>query len=440
MINCAIYPRKSKANDSSQSMEQQINDCTEYIRRNYSDCSITVYGGDYALTGHSTEKRKDFQRMMADVRARKIQLVVIMRYDRIARNMRDFCNLYHDMETNGCNLVSVSQQIDTSTPYGKNFMYQMASMAELEWAIISERYKDTAKYKREHGYAYTGKVPYGYMIEKQADGHKRVVKDPDHDATKVFDFYQKHKNKAKTVEYVRENFKPNFTYDMLRKMLETDMYTGKVHGNDHFCEPYLTDEEWGQIKSVKIQKITPSNKTYLFSRLIQCPYCGNGMQATYTGQNHLQYYRCGYVRHRKIHENLLVPEIALEAALVSQIGSILEEKMVNAQLIDSAKQKPPVRQIDALTKQCERLNYMFEKGRINVDEYERKYDALQKQIEELKPQKVIDFAKVKATLCDGWQDTYAALDPPHKKMFWNNLIDRIIINRDKQILDIIFHT
>lgn len=187
MINIAIYPRKSKANDNSQSMEQQVADCTEYIKRNYSDYSITVYDGDYALTGHSTAKRKDFQRMMNDVRAKKIQLVVIMRYDRIARNMRDFCNLYHDMEVNGCNLVSVSQQIDTSTPYGKNFMYQMANMAELEWAIISERYKDTAKYKREHGYAYTGRVPYGYKIELQEDGHKRVVKDPDHDARLVLD-------------------------------------------------------------------------------------------------------------------------------------------------------------------------------------------------------------------------------------------------------------
>lgn len=440
MINCAIYPRKSKANDNSQSMEQQIADCTEYIRRNYTEYSITVYDGDYALTGHSTAKRKDFQRMMDDVRAKKIQLVVIMRYDRIARNMRDFCNLYHDMEVNGCNLVSVSQQIDTGTPYGKNFMYQMASMAELEWAIISERYKDTAKYKREHGYAYTGRVPYGYMIEKQADGHKRVVKDPDHDAMKVFDFYQKYKNKAKTVEYVRENFKSNFTYDMLRNMLETDMYTGKVSGNDHFCEPYLTDEEWDKIKNIKIQKITPSNKTYLFSRLVQCPICGNTMQSTFTGSRQLQYYRCGYVAHRKVHDGLLVPETALETALLSQISSFLKEKTVSAKIIDSPPKKQFESQIEALKKQCERLNYMFEKGRIDVDEYERKFDNIQKQIANLKPQKAVDYRKIKSNLCAGWQETYAALDSAHKKIFWNNLIEKIIINQDKQIIDIIFNT
>lgn len=438
MINCAIYPRKSKANDNSQSMEQQIADCTEYIKRNYTDYTITVYDGDYALTGHSTAKRKDFQRMMNDVRAKKIQLVVIMRYDRIARNMRDFCNLYHDMEENGCNLVSVSQQIDTSTPYGKNFMYQMANMAELEWAIISERYKDTAKYKREHGYAYTGRVPYGYKIELQADGHKRVVKDPDHDAMIVFDFYKKHKNKSKTVEYIRENFKQDFTYDMLRKMFETSMYTGKVQGNEHFCEPYLTDEEWEQIKTVKIHKFTPSNKVYLFSGLVKCPYCGNTMHSTYSGKKELQYYRCGYVAHRKVHDGILVSEVALETALLAQIGSILDEKIINAKFINGKNKKPTTGQIDALEKQCERLNYLFEKGRIDVSKYERKYDSIQKQIDELKPQKEINYSSIKATLSDGWKDTYKALDAEHKQLFWSNLIEKIIISRDKCIVDIIF--
>ena len=438
MINCAIYPRKSKANDNSQSMDQQISECTEYIKRNYNDYTITVYGNDYALTGHSTEKRKDFQRMMNDVRAKKIQLVVIMRYDRIARNMRDFCNLYHDMETNGCNLVSVSQQIDTSTPYGKNFMYQMASMAELEWAITSERYKDTAKYKREHGYAYTGRVPYGYIIEKRADGHKYVVKDPDHDAMQVFDFYQRHKNKNKTVEYIRANFMPNFTYDMLRKMLKTEMYIGKVPGNDHFCEPYLTEKEFAQIKTLKIQKTAPSNKIYIFSQLIQCPICKNRMQSTYAGKDMRQYYRCGYVQRTKLHDYLLVSEKAFETALLAQIGFILDGKIVNAKFIESKQKIAPVVKIDALEKQCERLNYLFEKGRISIDEYERKYDALQSQIKEFTPPQKENYDQIKQTLCDGWQDAYAALDPAHKKQFWHNLIDKIIIDKDKNITDIIF--
>ena len=67
-MNIAIYPRKSKKDDNSESMEQQIDDCKKYINKTYHNANIIVYSGDYAITGHSTAKRKDFQRMMDDVR------------------------------------------------------------------------------------------------------------------------------------------------------------------------------------------------------------------------------------------------------------------------------------------------------------------------------------------------------------------------------------
>ena len=113
MIRCAIYPRKSKVVEESDSMEVQIDMCLRYLNDKYGEDNYiyTVYGGDYGVSGHSVTKRKDFQRMMQDVKSKKIQLVVIQRFDRIARNTRDFCNLYHDMEVSGCELISVSQQL-----------------------------------------------------------------------------------------------------------------------------------------------------------------------------------------------------------------------------------------------------------------------------------------------------------------------------------------
>ena len=439
MINCGIYPRKSKRADNSDSMDLQIDMGIRYLNDKYGsgNYNLTIYDGDYALTGHSTAKRKDFQRMMNDVRSGKINLVVIMRYDRIARNMRDFCNLYHDMEEAGCNLVSISQQIDTSTPYGKNFMYQMAAMAELEWAIISERYKDTAKYKREHGYAYTGKVPYGYKIELQADGHKRVVKDTEHDARIVFDYYRHHKNKSETVQYIRENIEATFTYEVLRKMLSSDMYIGKVNGNNHFCEPYLTEEELNEIRNIKIHKFTPSDRIYLFSGLVNCPYCNNRMQAITTGSRPLQYYRCGYVAHRKIHEGFIIRESMLENMLITRIEAILYNQMSNVGIL-SNNEMSSQKKITALEKQKERLNYLFEKGRMEIEEYEKKYSDIENHIDELKPRKEVSYTKIKDTLSVGWVDMYCKLDAKHKKLFWHNLISKIIIDKNKEIIDIIF--
>ena len=433
-MNVAIYPRKSKANDNSQSMEQQITDCQKYIEEHYPDSTIFVYDGDYALTGHSTTKRKDFLRMRDDVRSKRIQLVVIMRYDRIARNMRDFCNLYHDMEENGCNLVSVSQQIDTSTPYGKNFMYQMAAMAELEWAIISERYKDTAKYKREHGFAYTGRVPYGYKIEKQSDG-KRVVKDPDKNPMIIFDYYKKVRSKAKTVEYIRDNVYPAFTYDVFRKMLETDMYTGKVNGNDHFCEPYLTESEMEEIRNIKIIKITKHNRTYIFSGLIKCPRCEHHLESVSTSYKG---YRCGYYRHLLQHKGLYISEISMEAKLLACLEPILDDKVIKATTYRKKKNKGSTGLIDGLRAKQERLNYLFENGRMNVEDYERKYSDIEREIAAIKDEQPTDYSNIQASLPSNWKDIYAELADEDRPSFWHQIIKEIIVDSDKNIIDIIF--
>lgn len=440
MINVAIYPRKSKANDNSQSMDQQISDCRTYINSKYDDANIVVYDGDYALTGHSTAKRKDFQRMMNDIRAKKIQLVVIMRYDRIARNMRDFCNLYHDMEENGCNLVSVSQQIDTSTPYGKNFMYQMASMAELEWAITSERYKDTAKYKRDNGYAYTGRVAYGYKIEKQADGHKRVIKDESKRITEIFDYYRKCRTKSKTVQYVIDNIDSKFTYDIFRDMLECDMYFGRVPGNDHFCEPYYTEEEFNTIRNIKNIKISPTKRHYIFSKLVECPYCHNTMQSAYGGKDKaLQYYRCGYISHVKKHNELLVSELKLEEQLLERLDAILDDSMKSTVILSSKEKESLGSALERVRNSIDRLNYMFEKGRVSFYDYDTKYKDLETELNDIKTKmNGKDLQKTKEIISGNWKELYSKLDAEHKKIFWNSIVSRIYVDAEKRLISVLF--
>lgn len=437
-MNCAIYPRKSKANDNSQSMEQQIADCQNYIEQHYPDSSIYVYGGDYAITGHSIKDRKDFLRMMEDVRTHRIQLVVIMRYDRIARNMRDFCNLYHDMEDAGCNLVSVSQQIDTSTPYGKNFMYQMAAMAELEWSLTSERYKDMLRYRREHGLVYNGHPPYGYKVIRDSEGLKRLVKDENKDVSIIFDYYKLHKNKMKTVEYIKENHFPDFTYDIFRHMLENEIYIGKVNGNDHYCEPYLTEEEFEYIRNIKIIKHTKHNNHYFFSGLIACPRCDRRLDSMSFRDGATIAYRCGINRHVRIHKDFYINQSVVEKKLLKSLDEILNNKVIHATVESQKKTKADTNKKEALTAKLDRLNYMFEKGRISVEEYESKYAEIEKQIAEIKPSKQPNYSQIRKELPENWKEIYNALDDEHKKLFWHSIISKITISEDRHVLDISF--
>ena len=439
MMTFAIYPRKSKHVDDSQSMEQQIFDCRQYIERNYTDYKIIVYDKDYALTGHSIKKRKDFQRMMQDVREHKIDAVIIMRYDRIARNTRDFCNLYYEMEQAGCALISISQNIDTSTPYGRKFMYDMASMAELEWAITSERYKDTARYKIENGYAYTGNLPTGYKIEV-IDGKKRVVKDNPEITLNILNYYKFCKSKRATVVHTRENWLSDFTTNKLNAMLHSDLFFGTCRNNKQFCEPYFTEKEFLELRNMSQIKSTPSGNIYLFTGMIRCPLCGGAMCGLYSnrklhnGDRKLYtYYRCSKGGKYKLHKMNSLNQDTVEAYLLSNLDVELNKALIKAKLSSNTKKDTTVQQ-GKLRDEIHRINYMFEKGRITVDEYEKKYKILSSKLENLindsNNTKIVNFTK---QLPENWKNIYLKLDLKGKQAFWHNIISDITIDENFHI-------
>lgn len=434
-----IYPRKSKKNDDSQSMEQQIHDCENYIRETCDDYEIILYDADYALTGHSTRHRKDFQRMMRDVAEHKLDTVVIMRYDRIARNMRDFCNLYYEMELAGCDLVSVSQRIDTSTPYGKKFMYDMASMAELEWAITSERYKDTAKYKIAKGFAYTGSVPTGFKIEK-VDGVKRVVRDNIEVTYDILKYYKASKSKRSTVAYTREHWLPDFTTNKLNALLYSDLLFGSCRDNKNFCEPYFTEEEVMELRGISQIKHTPSGNIYLFTGLIRCPICGGSMNGLYSNRKSgtqgkrilYTYYRCSKGGKYKLHKMNSLNQDTVEKYLLEHLDAELDRYIINARAQTKPKKKNTHQQ-QQVRAELERVNYMFEKGRISIEEYEEKYNALSDKLNALIRENNVNEDKIirlTQNVPENWRYVYENLDLTGKQRFWHNILSEITIAED----------
>lgn len=430
-----IYPRKSKKSDVSQSMEQQIYDCEQYIKSNYSDYKIILYDKDYALTGHSTKNRKDFQRMMDDVKNHKLNAVVIMRYDRIARNTRDFCNLYYEMEQAGCNLISVSQRIDTSTPYGRKFMYDMASMAELEWAITSERYKDSAKFKIEHGYAYTGMLPTGFKIEL-IEGRKRVVHDMPEITYNILEYYKTSKSKRSTVSHTRANWLPDFTTNKLNAMLGSDLFFGSCRDNKNFCEPYYTEDEFLKLRNMSQIKHTPSGNIYLFTGMIRCPICGSAMCGLYSNRKMhngsrkmYTYYRCSKGGKYKYHKMNSLNQDTVEKYLLDNLDAELNAFIINAKS-KAAPKKNYIEQQNKLRSELDRINYMFEKGRLTVDEYEMKYTALSDKLNALIQENSVNEDKIiqlTKHIPGNWQEIYSMLDLRGKQTFWHNIISDITI-------------
>ena len=449
MINCAIYPRKSKAVDNSDSMDVQIDMCRRYLDDKYGsgNYTATVYDGDYGITGHSTKNRKDFQRMMRDVSDRKIQLVVIQRYDRIARNTRDFCNLYHDMEINGCNLVSVSQQIDTTTPYGKNFMYMQASMAELEWALNSERRKDTIRYAASIGKSILPdhSTPFGYH-NAVVNGVRRLVKEEQWEdaVADLFEYYRKYRNYSATARHINQQYGTRFEIQAIKRIIRSPFYYGCYKDNDNFCEPYISKEDWQDLQQKRPVIRTAGNKRteVLFSGMIRCPECNRLMrscQKSHRSGNVYRYYHCEYHSTKMCGFAKVKSENLIEEMLLNRIDTFLAER--EADMSDQkSEKKHSTNNVSKYRAELDRLNTMFLKGRISEEYYDTEYLRLNDLIAqyEASSQSHDSVKHLQEVFVSDWKEMYKDLDKLHRKFFWRDVIRQIIVDDNMNVIDVIF--
>lgn len=449
MIRCAIYPRKSKQVKDSDSMEAQIFMCEEYLNNKYGkgNYTVTLYEKDYNITGHEIRRRKDFQRMMQDVKDKKIDLVLVQRYDRIARNTRDFCNLFYDIEKSGGNLVSVSQQIDTTTPYGRKFMYDQASTAELEWALSSERRKDTNRYARAIGKCTLSDhcITFGYKAEK-IDGIRRMVKDKkvEHIVYDIFDHVKKFRNYTRCAKDINEKYGTNFTNNTIKNMIKRKFYYGEYDRNPNFCEPYITKQEWEELQmQVPAIRNDPKKKTeILFSGLIKCPVCHRKMRAcqkTTKNGNVYRYYHCEYRSTRQCENNKVRSENIIESLLLDFLNNYITNLDVIIKEQES-KLKKIENNTKALEQELERLNAMYLKGRISELFYDTEYLRLTHLIDLNKAQTQAEghANKIQDIFVGDWIKEYEKLDKLHRKLFWRELLQEIVIDTEGNVKDVIF--
>lgn len=447
---CAIYVRKSKQNDNSDSMETQIQMCTDYINQKFPGCIIKIYDKDYGITGHSIKKRKDFQLMMNDVKSGVINMVAIQRYDRIARNTRDFCNIYHDMEQVGCELVSVSQRIDTSTPYGKKFMYDLASTAELEWALNSERHKDVNRYARLNRkcnlspYA----LPYGLKAEI-IDGVRKVIinKEKEHIVRDAIEHYFLNESKAKTTRYINGKYNLSLSHSFMDNLINSDFYHGAYREVSDYCEAYMTVEEHDRMRKIRkkyVRHYSSDRKYFIFSGLLVCPECGSKLESQSqisTSGNRYYYYRCQNVYKRgncTFKGN--INEIAVENYLLEHV----QDEISNYSTLNDtfSTQKKKVVDFGKCKAELDRLTTAYIKGRIEESVYDTEYERIQKIIQEHETQteddSILDIDSLKEIFTDGWQETYSKLNRENKRAYWKGIIRKITFNQDKTVDTVYF--
>ncbi len=134
-MKVAAYARVSTSNNG-QDPEVQLRELREYVaRRGWK------LAGEYVDVGISgtKEKRPQLDRLMADAHRRKFDAVVVWKFDRFARSVSHLLRALETFKALGIEFVSLSEQMDTSTPTGKMVFTVLGAVAELERSLIAER-------------------------------------------------------------------------------------------------------------------------------------------------------------------------------------------------------------------------------------------------------------------------------------------------------------
>jgi DNA invertase Pin-like site-specific DNA recombinase len=146
-MKAAIYARVSTGN-GSQSPEMQIRELRDYCKRR--GWKITGEYIDQGISG-AKESRPELNRLIAAAHLRRFDAVVCWRFDRFARSVSHLLRALETFKALGIEFVSLSEQVDTSTPTGKMVFTVLGAVAELERNLIAERVKAGLRNARAKG-------------------------------------------------------------------------------------------------------------------------------------------------------------------------------------------------------------------------------------------------------------------------------------------------
>ncbi|RST31323.1 recombinase family protein [Sphingomonas ginkgonis] len=165
-VRCAIYTRKSTLVGASQewtSLEAQREVCSAYIRCHahlgWSEVS-TLYA-DEGWSGGDLN-RPALTRLLADMAAGEIDVVLFYKIDRLTRSLADFVRLMDGVQRLGVAFVSVTQSFDTSTSMGRMVLNILLTFAQFEREMLSDRVRDKLLSMRQRGLHVQGPPPLGY--------------------------------------------------------------------------------------------------------------------------------------------------------------------------------------------------------------------------------------------------------------------------------------
>jgi len=165
-VRCAIYTRKSSEEGLEQdfnSLDAQREACAAYILSQASEgwTLIPERYDDGGISG-GTLARPALQRLLADVAAKRLDIIVVYKVDRLTRSLLDFSRLVEAFDASDTSFVSVTQSFNTTTSMGRLTLNMLLSFAQFEREVTAERIRDKIAASKARGMWMGGTPPLGY--------------------------------------------------------------------------------------------------------------------------------------------------------------------------------------------------------------------------------------------------------------------------------------
>jgi len=187
---CAVYTRKSSEEGLEQSfnsLDAQREACQAFIssQRHEGWKTLPARYDDGGYSG-GTMERPALKRLLEDVEAGKVNLIVVYKVDRLTRSLADFAKIVETLDAKGVSFVSVTQQFNTTTSMGRLTLNILLSFAQFEREVTGERIRDKIAASKKKGMWMGGMVPLGYNLE----GRKLVLNPKEAQVvSKIFSLY-----------------------------------------------------------------------------------------------------------------------------------------------------------------------------------------------------------------------------------------------------------
>jgi site-specific DNA recombinase len=165
-LRCAIYTRKSTEHNLDlefNSLDAQREACEAYIKSQAHEGwrLVPARYDDGGLSGASLG-RPALQKLLGDVGAGKIDVIVVYKVDRLTRSLADFAKLVELFDQHSVSFVSITQSFNTTSSMGRLTLNVLLSFAQFEREVIGERVRDKIAASKRKGLWVGGPIPLGY--------------------------------------------------------------------------------------------------------------------------------------------------------------------------------------------------------------------------------------------------------------------------------------